>query len=158
MIWSLEDINRARRAYAKFDMDRRYEHDSYALGRVRREMQKKIVALIVRFGLDAHPDDVMMKKLQPYDNEVHTDAIRLLARWEPEVRDYRIVGGPHDGTVYILPKGCNPLADVRMPAPPEDPWYFAPHFIPSPQAIVMPLMGWHEQDRLWLYRYPTLKI
>lgn len=86
------------------------------------------------------------------DGSLLRSSVEVIARWRPQVKEARLIGGEKDGEVLAVPSAHTSLAFEQVLGP-----IFAP-----PAALVPTvryqyvLGGWNARDRVWLFVHEDL--
>ena len=118
-------------------------------------IESELVERFVREALEK-----LVVKVDPADVEVSASEddrqfqVVLDVRWQPVEIRAEVVGGPLDGTVYVLNEE---LPALRLPVP-ESP-FVSPDDRRAPtlasKALSLPLVGWSETHRTYLYAWES---
>lgn len=154
MIWTMEQVQQVRglRAEVAVDVELVERYGERVLDEVAGQMAKRITDMAHPFGveIDSTRRDDFEVVWEKRDVAPWTATGRL--RWNPSTHTAELRGGHLDGQRYELREIGEPF---RVARPAITPWFDAEADDTSAALVeiadVYEVVGWHEQDHVWVY-------
>jgi hypothetical protein len=150
--WTMTQVTQAKGLFAKVALGvaplTRTKNADAVTQETGREMFKQLVNMAHPFAIELHPGDMEVRWSRPADRPWHIDGEM---RWRPSTNCVELRGGHLDGQRYAVQRVGDPLKVMR-PAPPvwqrED---INPTDTITTMTDTYELVGWREDERVWVY-------